>query len=459
MTLASSVKRANTAKGTTGAEAKSSAVASQARHMGSKGEKPLPVVSSGSDVAAATTLVPPTDPKPIPAQDSASGQDDIAQCADGSTTRAIAEIQFAIASPELTQQLSSLETTAGSPSKVTALQPSASTDTRGADDADPFDAQVQSSATDALTQTTPNAPTLPNKQVEGQGFKLQMELPVATMLPDKGNAIQTVGKPAQKNNPVEAAGAKSAPSASLAGTANPKATDPVGAAGGASTSGGQDNGGGAKHSEADSSHTLVAMSKVADAGTAQTQPISMHTAIREVTSPSGTLNSSADVLHSSTERNTAFASPLSGDEVTPTSGINAAKLVQALGETEMHVGMQSAEFGNVSIRTLISQQQMQAQISVDHSALGQAIAASIPTMQAKLGVEYGLQTSIQVNHQGGAASGGQGSPSQRDQQGGFTSSARSESVTGPGELDVGVGAGIGISPVVWASADRLDIRA
>ena len=36
----------------------------------------------------------------------------------------------------------------------------------------------------------------------------------------------------------------------------------------------------------------------------------------------------------------------------------------------MRVGMHSTEFGDISIRTTLSQQQMLAQISLDHSDLG-----------------------------------------------------------------------------------------
>ena len=90
--------------------------------------------------------------------------------------------------------------------------------------------------------------------------------------------------------------------------------------------------------------------------------------------------------------------------------------MQTMGQTEMHVGMRSDEFGNISIRTAISQQQMVAQISVDHNDLGQAIANHVSTVQTKLGEEYGLRASIQVNSQGTPFSGDMGGSSQREAQ-------------------------------------------
>ena len=64
------------------------------------------------------------------------------------------------------------------------------------------------------------------------------------------------------------------------------------------------------------------------------------------------------------------------------------------------MGMHSSEFGDISIRTSVTQQQMQTQISVDHDELGNALSAHIPNMQMKLGSEYGLHATIEVNQNG-----------------------------------------------------------
>ena len=73
--------------------------------------------------------------------------------------------------------------------------------------------------------------------------------------------------------------------------------------------------------------------------------------------------------------------------------------------------MHSAEFGDISIRTSVSQQQLTAQISVDHSELGSAISAHLPSLQSKLGSEFGLHASIDVNQLGGSVTGGNGQSS------------------------------------------------
>jgi hypothetical protein len=86
------------------------------------------------------------------------------------------------------------------------------------------------------------------------------------------------------------------------------------------------------------------------------------------------------------------------------SGISTARLMQTMGSSEMRMGMHSSEFGNISIRTSVSQQQIQAQISVDHSGLGSALSGHINSIQSKLGSDYGLNANIQLNQSGASFS-------------------------------------------------------
>lgn len=123
-----------------------------------------------------------------------------------------------------------------------------------------------------------------------------------------------------------------------------------------------------------------------------------------------------DAAHAGKAQDLRATTSQAPDEGTLTSGINSAKLIQTMGETEMHVGMHSAEFGDISIRTSISQQQMVTQISLDHNDLSQMISSHVSTVQAKLGEEYGLHSSIEINNQGAPLSGGQENSPQREQQ-------------------------------------------
>lgn len=149
------------------------------------------------------------------------------------------------------------------------------------------------------------------------------------------------------------------------------------------------------------------------------------------------------------------AAHASGGEALATSGINAAKVMQTMSESEMRVGMNSVEFGNISIRATMSQQQMLAQISLDHGELSQAISAHVSTVQTKLGADNGVQATIQVNHQGASFSGGGGQSSSQREQRAYSSSMRIEGVEAASEPDVGLSVGAMVST---GNEDRLDIR-
>ena len=166
----------------------------------------------------------------------------------------------------------------------------------------------------------------------------------------------------------------------------------------------------------------------------------------------GTHVSNVDMAAQSAATNgESLASQASGTAQAGMSGISTARLIQTMTDTEMRVGIHSNEFGTISVRTTVTAQQMQAQIAVGHSDLGTAIAAHIPSIQAKLGSDYGLQASISVNANGA----------------GFSDNGHSrtpQQTTAPsleaGELqDAVADVAVAQLPVVTGSAHRLDIRA
>ncbi len=146
------------------------------------------------------------------------------------------------------------------------------------------------------------------------------------------------------------------------------------------------------------------------------------------------------------------ATPRENGESTPTSAINTAKLIQTVNETGMQVGMRSAEFGDISIRTSVSQQQMLAQISVDHGDLGRAIAMHVPAVQSKLGEEFGLHATIQVHQSGASFSGEQGNASS-GQQKSYGRPLPVDSIAAEAETSGSIAAA-----AAW-DGNRLDVRA
>lgn len=86
--------------------------------------------------------------------------------------------------------------------------------------------------------------------------------------------------------------------------------------------------------------------------------------------------------------------------------INTAKLIQAMGQSEMRVGVRTNEFGNISIKTSATRDLISAQISLDHGELARTIATHLPEMQAKLGGSQGMEVRIDMSREGSSQGSG-----------------------------------------------------
>lgn len=172
----------------------------------------------------------------------------------------------------------------------------------------------------------------------------------------------------------------------------------------------------------------------------QAQAVTMHVASHATATAQNAQSSLGDSVGTAKLPGVPGQVRTAGDEPVAASGINAAKLIQSMGGSEMRVGMHSTEFGDIAIRTTISQQQMVTQISLSHNDLSQAISAHVATVQAKLGQDYGLHASIEVNNQGSSLSGDAQHASPQEQRA-FGGSKRAQSAAAPPEIDSGIGMG------------------
>lgn len=147
--------------------------------------------------------------------------------------------------------------------------------------------------------------------------------------------------------------------------------------------------------------------------------------------------------------------PAQTAEAAGASVVNTANLIQKMSESEMHLAVHSTEFGAISIRTSLSDQQMMAQISVDHGDLGKAIFAHVPAMEAKLGSELGVRALVAVNQSNMSFSGEAGSSPREQQRGLAAASAGIDGAPAFLESD-----DPGVPLAIWSSSsDRLDIQA
>jgi hypothetical protein len=325
--------------------------------------------------------------------------------------------------------------------------------------AQPTDAQanVLSQADDAAAVTPDNGAT--GTQAPNQGSKSTANSQVAStylsaaMFPNTFDASQSAGKANQYKTSATTVN----PNASLSNAAAGTSQEKSGSADGSVTSSqsAQAGSGTAQHGPIDASQAPSLAGKPVDGATAQAIPLGVQAASHQSVSPNTTAVSANESAHRSGESAGLASEQTNGAGSGASSAINSARVIQSMSETEMRVGMRSSEFGDISIRTMVSQQQMQAQISVDHNELSNAISAHIPAIQAKLGNEYGLHASIEVSQNSAGFSGQQGQSSQKDQRP-FAPSAQVESVaTSSTESDRMVLR----APLVAVDGDRLDIRA
>jgi len=140
--------------------------------------------------------------------------------------------------------------------------------------------------------------------------------------------------------------------------------------------------------------------------------------------------------------------------------INTAKLIQSMGQSEMRVGMRSNEFGNISISTSTTRDQVSAQISLEHGELAKTLAAHLPEMQTRLGGSQPMDVRIDMNGaatgQGTGAFGGTSHGTQDQSHGGRQQAgnmAASTSIIGAAEKQFSP-----VAVVMPTGYARLDIR-
>lgn len=166
-----------------------------------------------------------------------------------------------------------------------------------------------------------------------------------------------------------------------------------------------------------------------------------------------TANRSDAALRSSPQDGQPAPAPTS--ETAPLSAVDSASLIQKMNQTEMQVAVHSVEFGAISIRTALSQEQMTTQITVDHGGLGSALAAHVSSLESKLGNDLGLRTLVQVSHSAMSFSGERGHSSQGSQKGFQPAAGPPDLALSPVESD---DRGLRLAALT-NSGDRLDVRA
>jgi hypothetical protein len=221
----------------------------------------------------------------------------------------------------------------------------------------------------------------------------------------------------------------------------------------AASRGGQSSQVSTQHPQIDAAQSSALTTKTSDAGVLPGNVAVPHSPVHDSPAPSG-ISGDAAGLHRAEEGGALLQNHLDGAEASASGGVNAARVIQTMSESEMRVGMHSVEFGDISVRTSISQQQLFAQITVDHRDLGTAISSHIPLAQAKLGNDFGIHASIEVNQSGASLSGERQNPKQQAQR-----QAAGTLRSPGGSLEPETNRAITVPISTLNDAYRLDIRA
>jgi len=406
-----------------------------------------------SDAGALTTVTtPPTDQSVSSVADRSSGQDKVTRASDGpsGTYEETSDVPSSTAALDLAQQLiPSHAVTDPADGNATAVK-----QLNAAPPSDVMVAEEGQGLAPATPSGAPQAGAGIAAQIAGESFMVSMGLPAAAAPTSHGDWSMPAGKATAKETN-STSGAKNPDLGSTTEPGKSKAGDAAGTGSDGWSHGTQNSSQSTQHSQADPSQGAAAPAKSIDSGASQLQAALMHGASQEVATSLRSGSGVENLPHQTLQRGDPAANESDTGDAVASSGINAAKLIQTMGQTEMSVGMRSSEFGNISIRTSVSQQQMLAQISLDHSDLSQALSSHISALQSKLQNESGLHTLIEVNHQGALSSGDSGNSAQREQQE-FVRSARIVSAAVAAEPETGLGTAALISA---NDGSRLDIRA
>lgn len=307
-------------------------------------------------------------------------------------------------------------------------------------------AQIVSAAIDQATLATPGV-----RELSGNGVSAQTTLPVLTGI---SPILKSVGTNAKNTPPLQvAAAAKSKPKSPSSEVRDSGDDDKISAV--EPTNVTEEIASLAKTLEvtATPSHSAGDLSGASNALSLQ------QSAPTSFSAPDHSLQTT-QIAGSQIEAKVPSASGNAPVDSQAMQGVTSAQLTQSMGSSEMKLGMQSAEFGNISITTSLNRQAISAQISIDHSELGRALAVHLPAIEEKLGSAYGVQAKVELRESYNPASSSDSGYSNQGQQ------SRDRRQSEQGGTTVAAGAMFertaGLSRLtatsLSASDSRLDIR-
>ena len=144
-------------------------------------------------------------------------------------------------------------------------------------------------------------------------------------------------------------------------------------------------------------------------------PVAIAPVMNTVDSTATALQTAAASVHS-TQHEDGVTTVSGASAASGLPSLQSAKLLQTASQSEMRVGLQSQEFGNITIHTSAVGQTVSAQISVEHPELARELAARLPEAQTKFGISQNVEVRISDGQQFSAGTGSNSSSAGQDQQ-------------------------------------------
>jgi len=312
----------------------------------------------------------------------------------------------------------------------------------------------------SVLTTEAKAQAAPAIEVAAGAAPAVPQIPLQSIVPDI-NVVKISPKPAEAPQTAPTPAASPAVNWTQPAIETSKKNGDTSGGGNSQSGTGKDN---ALSSSASVSATAAANSQTSDGGAisgtkisdvaASTAPVAPPIAHPVMSSNESGTSARTDVRGAETLQSVAAGTPEADARVQAAttyanSLLHSARLVERIGQTELRVGIQAGEFGNVDIRTSMVRNQFTAQISVERGDLGKVLAAELPSLQNKLSEQRLPMANITLQNQssGGSAGFGQGSrQSHTMQQSVIPQSSEGESVQAL------------MSPADASSAERLDVH-
>ncbi len=137
----------------------------------------------------------------------------------------------------------------------------------------------------------------------------------------------------------------------------------------------------------------------------------------------------------------------------PPSAVPGARVVERIGQAELRVGVNTAAFGNVEVRTAVTENRVAASVVTAHNELRAAMMAEVPSLQQAMEQRQLRLERFDLNPQTGGQNSGPGAEQQPKPSGGLRAELRSHGISEPAPVEEAS------LPAAWPASAAINVHA